>query len=140
MNDQEWITQLRDALKVPTLKSTDEPDAVVKALETEVSSLRSTVSTQKDEIADLTKASKDVDTARQEVVTTLREALDSRTCVRRTDPDTVLEKVTGEVTTLREQVETQKDEIADLQAAAKMARRIGRRALTGDQAGCPCVW
>ena len=119
MNDQEWITQLRDALKVPTLKSTDEPDAVVEALETEVSSLRSTVSTQKDEIADLTKASKDVDTARQEVVTTLREALDLKDVRSTDDPDTVLEKVTGEVTTLREQVETQKDEIADLQAAAK---------------------
>jgi ATP-dependent exoDNAse (exonuclease V) alpha subunit len=40
--------------------------------------------------------------------------------VRSTDePETVLEKVTGEVTDLREQVETQKDEIADLQAAAK---------------------
>lgn len=119
MTDQEWIEKLRDALKVPTLKSTDEPDAVVKALETEVSNLRTTVSTQKDEIADLTTASQDVDTARQQFVTTLRDALDLKD-VRSTDaPETVLEKVTGEVTGLREQVETQKDEIADLQAAAK---------------------
>ena len=119
MNDQEWITQLRDALKVPTLKSTDEPDAVVKALETEVSSLRTTISTQKDEIADLTTASQDVDTARQQFVTTLRDALDLKD-VRSTDePDTVLEKAKDEVTDLREQVETQRDEIADLQAAAK---------------------
>lgn len=119
MNDQEWITQLRDALKVPTLKSTDEPDAVVKALETEVAGLRTTISTQKDEIADLTTASQDVDTARQQFVTTLRDALDLKDVRSTDDPDTVLEKVTGEVTGLRSQVETQKDEIADLQAAAK---------------------
>lgn len=119
MTDQEWIEQLRDTLKVPSIRSTDEPDAVVKALETEVENLRTTVSTQKDEIADLTTASQDVDTARQQFVTTLRDALDLKD-VRSTDaPDTVLEKVTGEVTGLREQVETQKDEIADLQAAAK---------------------
>ena len=119
MTDQEWITQLRDALKVPTLKSTDDPDAVVKALETEVAGLRTTISTQKDEIADLTTASQDVDTARQQFVTTLRDALDLKDVRSTDDPDTVLEKVTGEVTGLRSQVETQKDEIADLQTAAK---------------------
>ena len=119
VKDQEWIEKLRDALNVPSIRSTDEPDEVVKTLETEVSTLRTTVSTQKDEIADLTNASQDVDTARQQIVTTLRDALDLKD-VRSTDePDTVLEKVTGEVTGLREQVETQKDEIADLQAAAK---------------------
>ena len=119
VKDQEWIEKLRDALNVPSIRSTDEPDAVVQALETEVSTLRTTVSTQKDEIADLTNASQDVDTARQQIVTTLREALDLKD-VRSTDePDTVLEKVTSEVTDLREKVETQKDEIADLQAAAK---------------------
>ncbi len=118
MTDQEWVEKLRDALNVPSIRSTDEPDAVVKALETEVSTLRTTVSTQKDEIADLTNASQDVDTARQQLVTTLREDLDLKD-VRSTDePETVLEKVTGEVTNLREQVETQKDEIADLQADA----------------------
>ena len=119
MTDQEWIDQLRDALKVPTLKSTDDPDAVVKALETEVAGLRTTISTQKDEIADLTTASQDVDTARQQFVTTLRDTLDLKDVRSTDDPDTVLEKVTGEVTGLRKQVETQKDEIADLQAAAK---------------------
>ena len=119
MTDQEWIEQLRDALKVPTLKSTDEPDAVVKALETEVAGLRTTISTQKDEIADLTNASQDVDTARQQFVTTLRDALDLKDVRSTDDPDTVLENVTEEVTGLRNQVETQKDEIADLQAAAK---------------------
>ena len=119
MTDQEWITQLRDALKIPTLKSTDEPDAVVKTLETEVANLRTTISTQKDEIAGLTAASQDVDTARQQFVTKVRDALDLKD-VRSTDePDTVLEKAKGEVTGLREQVETQRDEIADLQAAAK---------------------
>ena len=119
MKDQEWIEKLRDALNVPSIRSTDEPDAVLRALETEVAGLRTTVSTQKDEIADLTNASQDVDTARQQLVTTLREALDLKD-VRSTDePETVLEKVTSEVTGLREKVETQKDEIADLQAAAK---------------------
>ena len=119
VKDQEWIEKLRDALKIPSIRSTDEPEEVVKALETEVSTLRTTVSTQKDEIADLTNASQDVDTARQQLVTTLREDLDLKD-VRSTDaPETVLEKVTGEVTSLREKVETQKDEIADLQAAAK---------------------
>ena len=119
VNDSEWIEQLRDALKVPTLKSTDEPDAVVKALETEVAGLRTTILTQKDEIADLTSASQDVDTARQQFVTTLRDALDLKDVRSTDDPDTVLENVTEEVTGLRSQVETQKDEIADLQAAAK---------------------
>ena len=119
VKDQEWIEKLRDALNVPSIRSTDEPEAVVKALETEVSTLRTTVSEQKDEIADLTNASQDVDTARQQIVTTLREALDLKD-VRSTDkPETVLEKVTGEVTSLRTQIETQKDEIADLQAAAE---------------------
>ena len=119
MTDQEWITQLRDALNVPTLKSTDEPEAVVKALETEVANLRTTVSTQKDEIADLTTASQDVDTARQQFVTTLRDALDLKD-VRSTDePDAVLEKAKEEVTDLREQVETQRDEIADLTKSAE---------------------
>ena len=119
MKDQEWIEKLRDALNVPSIRSTDEPDAVLEALETEVATLRTTVSTQKDEIADLTNASQDVDTARQQLVTTLREDLDLKD-VRSTDePETVLEKVTSEVTGLREKVETQRDEIADLQAAAE---------------------
>ena len=118
VKDQEWIEKLRDALKVPTLKSTDEPDAVVRALETEVATLRTTVSTQKDEIADLTTTSQDVDTARQAWVEKLRDALGLKD-VRSTDaPDAVLEKAKEEVTDIRGQVETQRDEIADLQADA----------------------
>lgn len=119
MTDQEWIEKLRDALKVPNLRSTDEPDAVMKALQTEVATLRTTVSTQKDEIADLTATSQDVDTSRQAWVTKVREAIGLKD-VRSTDePEAVLEKAKAEVTGLRDQVETQKDEIADLQAAAK---------------------
>ena len=118
MTDQEWIEKLRDALKVPTLKSTDEPDAVVRALETEVATLRTTVSTQKDEIADHTTASQDVEQGRQAWVEKLRDALGLKD-VRSTDePDAVLEKAKEEVTDLRGQVETQRDEIADLQADA----------------------
>ena len=119
VTDQEWIEKLRDALKVPSIRSTDEPDDVVKALETEVSTLRTTVSTQKDEIADLTNASQDVNTARQQLVTTLREDLDLKDVRSTDDPDAVLEKVKTEVTDLREKVETQKDEIADLTKAAE---------------------
>ena len=118
VKDQEWIEKLRDALKVPTLKSTDEPDAVVRVLETEVATLRTTVSTQKDEIADLTTASQDVEQGRQAWVEKLRGALGLKD-VRSTDePDAVLEKAKEEVTDLRGQVETQRDEIADLQADA----------------------
>ncbi len=119
VKDSEWIEKLRDALKVPSIRSTDEPDDVVKALETEVSTLRTTVSTQKDEIADLTNASQDVNTARQALVTTLREDLNLKDVRSTDDPDAVLEKVKTEVTDLREKVETQKDEIADLTEAAK---------------------
>ena len=53
MNDQEWIAKLRDALEIPDIRSTDEPDEVVKTLETEVTGLRTKVEEQKDEIADL---------------------------------------------------------------------------------------
>ena len=53
MNDQEWIAKLRDALEIPDIRSTDEPDEVVKTLETEVTGLRAKVEEQKDEIADL---------------------------------------------------------------------------------------
>ena len=119
VKDHEWIEKLRDALKVPGIRSTDEPDEVVKALETEVSTLRTTVSTQKDEIADLTNASQDVDTARQQIVTTLREDLELKDVRSTDDPDAVLEKVKTEVTDLREKVEEQKDEIADLTKAAE---------------------
>ena len=58
MTDQEWITRLRDALEIPSIKSTDEPDAVVQKLETEVATLRQQVDDGKDEIADLTETHK----------------------------------------------------------------------------------
>lgn len=53
MTDQEWITKLRDSLNIPDVRSTDEPDAVLERMETEVAELRKTVETQKDEIAGL---------------------------------------------------------------------------------------
>ena len=53
MTDQEWIAKLRDALEITSIRSTDEPDAVVQKLESEVSSLREQIETQKDDIADL---------------------------------------------------------------------------------------
>ena len=45
MTDQEWIAKLRDALEIPTVKSTDEPEAVVQKLQEEVTNLRSEIST-----------------------------------------------------------------------------------------------
>ena len=39
MTDQEWIAKLRDALEIPDIRSTDEPDTVVQKLETEVTGL-----------------------------------------------------------------------------------------------------
>ena len=59
MTDQEWIAKLRDALDVPTLRSTDEPDAAVEKLESEMTGLREKVETQKDEIADLSGLAED---------------------------------------------------------------------------------
>ena len=102
MTDQEWITKLRDALNIPDVQPTDEPDAVVKTLQAEVSKLR------------------EQDTERdQGHVIRLREAFRLKD-VRSTDAlDTVIEKAKGEVTGLREQVETQRDEIADLTKSAE---------------------
>ena len=59
MTDQEWIAQLRQKLDIPTIKSTDTPDAVVETLQNEVTGLRETVETQKDKIADLTLDAED---------------------------------------------------------------------------------
>ena len=59
MTDQEWITQLREKLDIPNIKTTDEPDAVVETLQAEVTSLREKVEEQKDEIADLTLDAED---------------------------------------------------------------------------------
>ena len=53
MTDQEWITQLREKLDIPNLKTTDEPDAVVETLQAEITSLREQNETLKDEKADL---------------------------------------------------------------------------------------
>ena len=65
MTDQEWIAKLRDALEIPDIRSTDEPDEVVKTLETEVTGLRTKVEEQKDEIADLTADAEDGKAYRQ---------------------------------------------------------------------------
>ena len=59
MTDEQWIAKLREALNIPTIKSTDEPDEVVKTLEAEVTSLREKVEEQKDDIADLTADAED---------------------------------------------------------------------------------
>ena len=59
MTDQEWIASLREKLNIPNIKTTDEPDEVVRTLEAEVTSLRQKVEDQKDEIADLTVDAED---------------------------------------------------------------------------------
>ena len=102
MTDEQWIAKLREALDIPEMRSTDDPEGVVKALETEVSKLRAQDS-ERDE----------------QQVTRLRDAFGLKD-VRSTDAlDTVVEKAKEEVTGLRGQVETQKDEIADLTKSAK---------------------
>ena len=53
MTDQEWIAKLRDALDIPEIRSTDEPDEALQKLQTEVTGLRQKNEEQKDEIADL---------------------------------------------------------------------------------------
>ena len=53
MEDKDWIANLREKLGVSTIRSDDEPDVVLEKLETDVSQLRETVETQRDEIADL---------------------------------------------------------------------------------------
>ena len=58
MTDQEWITKLRDALEIPTVKSTDEPDTVVQKLQEEITTLRSDLGTEKDKIATMTETHK----------------------------------------------------------------------------------
>ena len=40
MTDQEWIGKLRDALDIPSIGETNDPDVVVRSLQTEVKSLR----------------------------------------------------------------------------------------------------
>ena len=53
MTDQEWIGKLREALAIPNVKTTDEPDAAVETIQAEVTSLREQVETLRDEKADL---------------------------------------------------------------------------------------
>ena len=53
MEDKDWVANLREKLGVSTIRSDDEPDVVLEKLETDVTELRETVETQRDEIADL---------------------------------------------------------------------------------------
>ena len=53
MEDKDWVANLREKLGVSTIRSDDEPDVVLEKLETDVTQLRETVETQRDEIADL---------------------------------------------------------------------------------------
>ena len=59
MTDQEWISQLREKLDIPNIKSTDEPEVVVNTLQAEVTSLREQVETLRDEKADFVKDAED---------------------------------------------------------------------------------
>ena len=53
MEDKDWVANLREKLGVSTIRSDDAPDVVLEKLETDVTQLRETVETQRDEIADL---------------------------------------------------------------------------------------
>ena len=59
MTDQEWISQLREKLDIPNIKSTDEPEVVVDTLQAEVTSLREQVETLRDEKADFVRDAED---------------------------------------------------------------------------------
>ena len=59
MTDQEWTAKLREVLNIPNIKTTDEPDEVVRTLEAEVTSLREAVENLRDEKADLVKDAED---------------------------------------------------------------------------------
>ena len=65
MTDQEWITQLREKLDIPNIKTTDAPEAVVETLQAEVTSLREQNETLKDEKADLIADAEDGKVYRQ---------------------------------------------------------------------------
>ena len=65
MTDQEWIAALREKLNIPNIKSTDEPDEVVRTLEAEVTSLREQAETLRDEKADLLADAEDGKAYRQ---------------------------------------------------------------------------
>ncbi|MYF98759.1 hypothetical protein F4212_06425 [Candidatus Poribacteria bacterium] len=45
MTDKQWIERLREALDIPSIAQTDDPDAVVRTLQTEVQNLREQVNT-----------------------------------------------------------------------------------------------
>lgn len=102
MTDQEWIAQIREKLNIPDLGTTEDPEPAIAALETEITKLR------------------EADTERnKQHVLVLRDALGLKD-VRSTDAlDTVVEKAKTEIEGIRETVETQRDEIADLQADAE---------------------
>lgn len=102
MTDQEWITSLRDKLNIPDIQPTDDPETVMAAVQTEVSKLRE----------------QDSERNKQHVIS-LRDALSLKDVRSTDDLDTVVEKAKTEIEGIREAVETQRDEIADLQAAAK---------------------
>ena len=68
MTDQEWIAKLRDVLDIPNIKSTDEPDEVVRTLEAEVTSLREQNETLKDEKADLIADAEDGKAYRESLI------------------------------------------------------------------------
>ena len=68
MTDQEWIAQLREKLDIPNIKSTDEPDEVIRTLEAEITSLREQTETLKDEKADLLLDAEDGKAYRESLV------------------------------------------------------------------------
>ena len=65
MTDEQWVAKLREALNIPNIKTTDEPDAVVETLQAEVESLREQNETLKDEKADLVADAEDGKAYRQ---------------------------------------------------------------------------
>lgn len=105
MTDTEWIAQIREKLNIPDLGTTEDPETAIAALETEVTKLREA----------------DTERNKQHVIS-LRDALSLKDVRSTDDLDIVVEKAKTEIDGIRETVETQRDEIADLQADAEAGK------------------
>lgn len=102
MKDAEWISGIRTALNLPDLGPSDDPEKFLEALTTEASNLREP----------------DAERNKQHVIS-LRDALGLKDVRSTDDLGTVIGKAKTEIEGIRETVETQRDEIADLQDSAK---------------------
>ena len=105
MKDEQWVSGIRTALNLPDLGPSDDPEQFLEAVKTEASKLRE----------------QDSERNKQHVIS-LRDALSLKDVRSTDDLDTVVGKAKTEIEGIRETVETQRDEIADLQADAEAGK------------------